>query len=454
MDIKQFEDSNLAHFSYAITDDGAMVVIDPSRDPQPYYDLAKATGTKIIAVIETHSHADFVSSHLEMHQMTGATIYASKLLEAGYPHQSFDEGQAIPLGKLKLTAWNTPGHSLDSISVILSDENEKDVAVFSGDTLFIGDCGRPDLRENDGNTGQQREVLSGQMYHSLKKFLLLSDEVVLYPAHGAGSLCGKALSDDRSSTMGREKSSNWCLQPMSEADFIGALSEGQPFIPRYFPYDVALNRKGAPGLNESIAQVPMGGILDEHKAATGVGAGILMVDTRAPEAFKEAHWRGSINIPDGQGFETWLGSIIEPEESFYLLAADQGSLEHLLRRVAKIGYEPFCREAFVIKPGTGQRHQPGIDRRLFKEHPDHFSIIDVRHPDEAADNLFTGSINIPLQELRNQINELPTHKPLVVHCSSGYRSAIASSIIDKTLAESVEVFDLGALVKDFKTGKS
>lgn len=246
MEIKQFEDKNLAHYSYAIHSNGEIALIDPARDPQPYYDFAKQRHAKITAVIETHPHADFVSSHLEIHETTRATIYVSKLLGAEYAHHFFDDGDTISLGKSTLKALNTPGHSPDSISIVALDENGMEQAVFTGDTLFIGDCGRPDLREQAGAITSPRTELAKQMYHSLRdKLITLPDSVMVYPAHGAGSLCGKGLSEQSSSTIGAEKMSNWSLQPMSETDFVQKLLTDQPFIPKYFPFDVGINKKGA-----------------------------------------------------------------------------------------------------------------------------------------------------------------------------------------------------------------
>jgi glyoxylase-like metal-dependent hydrolase (beta-lactamase superfamily II) len=246
MEIVQFNDKNLAHFSYAIISQGKMALIDPARDPQPYYELAKQHDAKIVAVIETHPHADFVSSHFEIHQSTGAIIYVSKLLGADYPHQTFDDGDMISLGNIKLKALNTPGHSPDSICILAVNENGKEEVVFTGDTLFIGDCGRPDLRETAGAITTAREDLAKQMYHSLRdKLMTLPDSVIVYPAHGAGSLCGKGLSEKESSTIGIEKASNWCLQNDTEDNFVKELLADQPFVPKYFTYEVELNKKGA-----------------------------------------------------------------------------------------------------------------------------------------------------------------------------------------------------------------
>lgn len=245
MQVKQFEDKNLSHYSYAILSDQEIVLIDPARDPQPYYDFAEQNHAKILAVIETHPHADFVSGHLEISNFTGAAIYVSKLLGAEYPHQTFDDGDAILIGQITLKAINTPGHSPDSISILAFDNNGKEVAVFTGDTLFIGDCGRPDLREKGAITATRTE-LAKQMYHSLhKKLRTLPDDVEVYPAHGAGSLCGKGLSEMNHSTIGAEKMSNWCFGIMDEAAFVEKLLEGQPFIPKYFPFSVGINKKGS-----------------------------------------------------------------------------------------------------------------------------------------------------------------------------------------------------------------
>ena len=257
MNIKQFEDKGLAHFSYAILSEEKqeIILVDPARNPQPYYDYAEAHQAKIVGVIETHPHADFISAHLEIHKTTGATIYISEMVDADYPHTSFDEGDEIELGEVKLKALHTPGHSPDSISIVL-EENGKDKAVFTGDTLFIGDVGRPDLREKAGKMMAKREELAKQMYYSTReKLMKLDDDVIVYPAHGSGSLCGKSMSDAKTSSIGAEKVGNYALQPMSEEEFVALLLQDQPFIPKYFPYDVGLNKKGAPDYAASIGVV-------------------------------------------------------------------------------------------------------------------------------------------------------------------------------------------------------
>ncbi|MBC6605779.1 MBL fold metallo-hydrolase [Hymenobacter sp. BT188] len=446
MKIEQFEDKGLAHFSYAILSECAreIVLIDPARDPQPYYDYAQANDARIISVIETHPHADFVSSHLEIAQQTGATIRVSKLLGADYAFEAFDEGDSFTVGQLTFRALNTPGHSPDSISIVLSREN-KDVAVFTGDTLFIGDVGRPDLREKAGNIMAKREELAKQMYHSLRdKLMVLADDVLVYPAHGAGSLCGKALSGANSSTIGAEKIGNYALRPLTEEAFVQELLADQPFIPKYFGYDVALNKAGAPAYAPSVQQVP--------RLTTGsqLEPGMLVVDTRPEAEFKQGHAAGALNIQQGGKFETWLGSIVGPEERFYLIAADEATREDLIRKTAKIGYEALIKGALVGTPAKDET-LPKLDVEQFRQHPEAYTIVDIRNASEAqAEPLFDGALNIPLPELRERVQEIPAGKPVVVHCAGGYRSAAGASIVAPALP-GTEVLDLSEAVKAFQT---
>jgi glyoxylase-like metal-dependent hydrolase (beta-lactamase superfamily II)/rhodanese-related sulfurtransferase len=448
MEIKQFEDQNLSHYSYAILSKASaeMVLIDPARDPEPYYAFAAANHAKIIGVIETHPHADFVSSHLQIQQEIGAKIFASKLMNPDFSIIPFDEGAVLEFGGIKLKSLNTPGHSPDSISIVLEHES-KDRAVFTGDTLFIGDCGRPDLREQGEDLESKREALAKKMYRSLRdKLMMLDDGVILYPAHGAGTLCGKALSKASSSTIGAEKASNWSLQEMSEADFVKALTEDQPFIPKYFPYDVDLNKAGVPNLRESLQAIPVFGKIDDAKKAAGLDATILVVDARPGAAYKAQHLEHSINIMDGEKFETWLGALLEPGQPFYLAAVNEQALSSLIARTAKIGYEAFLKAAFVLDFGTAQSVL--LDLGAFKGYPSDYTIVDIRNASEAeAHPVFEGALNIPLPELQARLNEIPENKPVVVHCAGGYRSAAGSSILEEAL--DTQVFDLGDHIKSF-----
>ncbi len=444
MEVKQFEDKNLSHYSYAVLSEceKQIVLIDPARNAQQYIDYAKEQEAKIIGVIETHPHADFVSSHLELHQTTGATIYACKLVDAHYPHQTFDDGDSFSFGKIKLSALNTPGHSPDSISILLEHKG-KQKAVFTGDTLFIGDCGRPDLRPDNGDAKKAAATLAHQMYHSLRdKLMNLDNDVIVYPAHGAGTLCGKNLSKESSSTIGKEKQVNWSLQEADEEEFVKNLLEDQPFFPAYFGYDVELNKRGAPHLAKSVAAVKKG------VASSNIKEQLWVVDVRKEDDFKKGHLPHSVNIQEDGKFETWLGSIIKPEEHFYLAAKDEEQLQRVLLRAAAIGYETAVTEALIVRDGDVKEAELDVD--LFKNHTSDYTIVDVRDKSEVKEGkIFPNSLFIPLAELRNRTDEIPANKPIVVHCAGGYRSAVASSLINAKLNGTVNVFDLSEAINDF-----
>ncbi|MGB5031415.1 MAG: MBL fold metallo-hydrolase [Saprospiraceae bacterium] len=449
MKIKQFEDKNLAHFSYAISSNGSMAIIDPSRNPKEYLEYAKQNNTTITAVIETHPHADFVSSHLEIYKSTGATIFVSKFLGAEYPHQTFDDGDVIHLGFIQLIAMNTPGHSPDSISILAKDEKGREHAIFTGDTLFIGDCGRPDLREQVGNITAARKQLAEQMYESLRhKIVPLHNDVIVYPAHGSGSLCGKALSSDKTSTIGLEKLTNWSLQDMSKETFIDTLLTNQPFIPKYFQYNVTLNKKGAPDYQSGILNVKISKVDTNQIPHIHLDPNILIIDTRHQLEFKKSHLQNAINLMNDVKFETWLGSIVNPMEPFYLIGETEADIIELIDRIAKIGYENQIQEAIILNSGNSQ--MPLFESDRLKSNEDSFTIVDVRNQDEViSKKIFTNAIHIPLHELRERTNELPTHKPILVHCAGGYRSAAGSSIIDSNLELPLGVYDLSDAVKSY-----
>ena len=447
MKIERFYDINLAHASYAIVSEGEMALIDPARNPQPYYEFAVANEAKITAIIETHPHADFVSSHFEIQNKTNATIYVSELLGAEYPHKSFDDGDEIKIGKLTLRAINSPGHSPDSISVLLLDEEGREHAIFTGDTLFIGDVGRPDLRESVGNLTAKREILARQMYDSIQnKFSGLKDETVVYPAHGAGSLCGKNLSSDASSTIGKERRDNWAFQKQSEEDFVQTILQDQPFVPKYFGFSVGLNKKGAAHYENSIHEI------ERLKEVAQIPSGSLVIDVRNEADFKKGHLPNSLNImlTERGKFETWLGAIVGPEEEFYLVAEDENQLEAAISRTAKIGYEKLILGAAAVNGAKLPRKSETLEVEKFANDLDGYSIVDIRNEGELKNGkIFKNAIPIPLHSLRERIYEIPTDKPVVVHCAAGFRSAAGSSILENEL-EDLQVFDLGEAINDFK----
>jgi Zn-dependent hydrolases, including glyoxylases len=443
MNVHQFYDEGLAQASYAIISQGQIALIDPGRDPKPYLDFAASHHARISVIIETHPHADFVSSHMELYELNEAPIYTSSLTGAEYPHIPFDEGDRIPLGNVVLQAIHTPGHSPDSISVLLLDEQGQPHALFTGDTLFVGDVGRPDLRKDAGNIQAEADILARQLYHTIReKLMKLPHNVRVYPAHGRGSLCGKNIGDDRYSTIGREIRENYAFQPMTEEAFVALILDQLPFVPKYFPYDVKLNKRGAAPFLPSIKAIPT------LTALTELASGIMIVDGRAAEQFRSGHVPGSINIPDGPRFETWLGSIISPDERFYLLAADQDHLRTLLEKAAKIGYEQLIEATLPITDGPLKSAH--FDPAHFAEHQQEYHIVDIRTRQESASKpIFENAIQIPLPELRERLNEIPTDKPIAVHCAGGYRSAIGSSIVAAALTGTA-VEDMGTNIVDFE----
>lgn len=441
MEIKQFEYKPLAHYSYAIVDNGEMAIIDPERNPMQYYAFAQDHGAKIVAVLETHPHADFISSHLQIRKETGASIYHSKDLGAAYEFEPFDEGQHLMIGNIKISALNTPGHSPDSITLVA--EKDSKTALFTGDTLFIGDVGRPDLREKAGNMTAKRQELAEMMYDTIQhKFKDLPDGALVYPAHGAGSLCGKNLSSDNSSTLGNERMGNWAFKEQSKEAFVSSLLDSQPFIPSYFGFDVDTNRKGPKDLRESLANIP----LKIHTSIDG-----LIVDTRDESEFKKGHLPGSINImavSEESKFETWLGAIVQLEEPFSLVINHPEEMQHILERVSKIGYEQQLKMVVTLdEAATVQSHK--LDLTDFKNNPDNYTILDIRNKSEVAEGtFFDNAVTIPLNDLRSSTAEIPKNKPIIVHCAGGYRSAAGSSIVE-SVVNNVQVYDLGDAVKDF-----
>ncbi|WPP49784.1 MBL fold metallo-hydrolase [Catalinimonas niigatensis] len=443
MKVKQFYDEALAHGSYAILSGGEIALIDPGRDPQPYLEFAQEHSAKIVAVFETHPHADFISSHLEFYEKHGAKIYINPKVGVSYPHHALNDREEVKLGHVFIRALYTPGHAPDHNTYMLFDEEGNPHSVYSGDTLFVGDVGRPDLREGAGLIHTRREELAHQMYHTIHEvFEKMDDQVIVYPAHGAGSLCGKNMRPETYSTIGHEKQHNWAFQITDENKFVEILLNDQPFIPKYFPFDVEVNRNGAPPFEESIKGIP------QQNMNELLEAGLPIVDARSRILFKKGHMKGAINIQEGEKFETWLGTIISPNKQFYLLVENEGQKERLIRRAAKIGYETHIK-AIIIAPQYFQERSQILDVEHFSLHPETYTIIDVRAPFEAKEKKsFKQAINIPLAELRERVSEIPLDKSIVVHCMGGYRSAIGASILEGILLET-KVYDLGDEVLNF-----
>ena len=445
MTVKQFKDAPLAHYSYAIVSNGEMALVDPGRNPFQYYRYAEEQKAKITAVFETHPHADFVSGHLQIHEETGATVYVSEKVGVHYPHETFDEGQSVKIGDISIRPLHTPGHSPDSLTFVAKKGDE--IALFTGDTLFIGNVGRPDLREKAGNMTAKRMELAKAMYHTMQtKFNDFPDNALVYPAHGAGSLCGKNMSAAPSSTLGDERKSNWAFKEQTEDEFVEEILKDQPFIPAYFGFNVDMNRKGAGNVQQEKYAVPL------HLGVSKIEDGVTIVDARSGDAFKKGHLPNSINImarTEKDKFETWLGAIIQPNEAFYLVVNSVNDIEELLERTSKIGYEKQLKGVVTLNENVSEK-SPNFDLEDFKNNKDKYTILDIRNESElAAGKIFEEAVAIPLNELRSRAAEVPTDKPVLVHCAGGYRSAAGSSIIQNQFKDQ-KVFDLSDAILEFK----
>ena len=446
MEIRQFYDEALAHASYAILSEGKVALVDPGRNPKQYLDFADEKGAEIVSVFETHPHADFVSSHKEWIEKYNLDVYINSQAGVSYQHKGIDHNEEVALGKVRIKALYTSGHSPDHNAYLLIDENGIDEVVFTGDSLFVGDVGRPDLREGAGNIKATRKDLAEMMFDTINTvYKELPDEVIVNPAHGPGSLCGKSMSPDRSSTIGKEKENNWAFQINDKAKFVDSFLDGQPFIPHYFPYDVELNRKGANAFDDAVSAVEV-----LSKGAV-IPTDALIIDVRPENDFKRGYQEKAFNIQLGgesSKFETWLGSTIKPDEKFYLVASNEQEMRRAIERSAKIGYETNIIGASYHLPNELKTDEEVVVDDV-KNNPEAYNIIDVRNASEYATGaFFPNSKNIPLPELRQRLDEVADDKPILVHCAGGYRSAVASSIIASNTDQTV--FDLSDAVQEFK----
>jgi len=438
MILHQFYLNCLAHASYVIGDEqtGAACVVDPQRDIEQYVTFAAEHGLRIEHVILTHLHADFIAGHLELRDRVGARIYLGATAKAEYPFTPLGTGDRIEMGRVRLQAIETPGHTPESISIEVFDLDRSETephGVLTGDTLFVGDVGRPDLR---AALGWSAADLGALLYDSLRtKLLALPDASLVYPAHGAGSLCGKAISKETVSTIGEQRRSNYALQPMSKGAFIDLVTADQPDAPAYFTYDAVLNSKERPTLDEALAREVNPLTLDQLLALRDVGAQIL--DTRDATEFAAAHLAGSLNIGLGGQYATWAGSILNHEHPIVVIA-DPGREREAATRLGRIGFDHIVgylqdgMHSLAARPDltttTERISAPLAAERLADGHA---LAVDVRAPGERAQKFVPGSVTIPLNHLANRAHELPRDRPLLVHCAGGYRSSIAASLLQQ-----------------------
>ena len=437
MYFKQFYLGCLAHASYLIGSDGEAAVVDPQRDVDQYIKEADANRLKIKYVIETHLHADFVSGHRELAARTGAEIVFSEKAGATFPHRAVREGDEITIGKLVLRIIETPGHTPESVSVLVIDTevSPQPRKVFTGDTLFIGDVGRPDLA---GGRGYTPQMMAGMMYDSLhQKLLQLSDDVEVYPAHGAGSMCGRNISKQTSSTIGEQKILNYALKPMSKDEFIRMMTSELPAAPAYFSRDAEINRQGAAPL----AALPKPAALSPLEVAELISQGYVVLDVRSAAEFGPAHVPGSINIGLGGQFAIWAASLISLQSPIVIIADSETKVDEAQMRLARVGIESAHS---YLRGGMDAWREAGLEMAVVPQitvdqlndliaSQTDFQVLDVRRPPEYTSGHVPGAIAEPLSNLKERVPilELEPSKLTAVICAGGYRSSAATSILQQ-----------------------
>jgi hydroxyacylglutathione hydrolase len=445
MILEQFYLNCLGHASYLIGDEKTRVaaVIDPQRDVERYLEAAQRLSLQIRYVFLTHLHADFIAGHLELRDRVGAKIYLGAMAQAEYEFTPMKDGDLLEFGKVRLKTLETPGHTPESISILVYDlakDERNPRAVLTGDTLFVGDVRRPDLR---ASLGWKPVDLARLLYGSLNaKLLGLPDSTLVYPAHGAGSLCGRNISKETMSTIGNERRSNYALQPMSEEAFVKMITADQPEAPAYFTYDAVLNSKERPTLEETLERVLKPLSLDQVISMKEAGAQVI--DVRDPDEFSKAHLAGSINIGLGGQYATWAGTLLTREKPIVLIA-NPGHEPEAAMRLGRIGFDNiagYLKDGVQVLEarrdlarGTDRIVPPTLAEELASANPP--VVLDVRAPKEWNSKRIGGSINIGLNHLAERLGELPHERKIVVHCAGGYRSSIAASILQQQGFENI-----------------
>jgi glyoxylase-like metal-dependent hydrolase (beta-lactamase superfamily II)/rhodanese-related sulfurtransferase len=422
----------LSHASYLIGDEttGRAVVVDPRRDVRVYLDQAAGAGLTIERVIETHLHADFLSGHLELAARTGAVIsYGSGAL-VDFDMEPLADGQRLSLGDVTLVALATPGHTPESICIVVYEhaDDQTPYGILTGDTLFVGDVGRPDLLASAG-TGLSADVLARHLYHSLhKKVLTLPDPTRVFPAHGAGSSCGKQLSSETSSTVGEQRRANYALQPMSEQEFVNVVVEGQPVRPHYFQYDARRNRQLRPLLDEDVPPP----VLDIDDVLRRQDAGAVLLDTREPADFAAGHLLAAVNVGLQGRFAEWAGDLLDPDRDLVLVGDPAAGLEGRVR-LARVGFDRIVGQLadpgdlFASRPELFESSSRLTTEQLAAMPGQDLQLVDVRSPAETAGGSVPGALLMPLPVLPDSLDLIDPLVPVVTYCASGYRSLMAGS---------------------------
>ncbi len=435
MTIEQIYTGCLAQGAYYITSNGEAAIIDPLREIQPYLDRLKRDGVKLKYIFETHFHADFVSGHVDLSRKTGAPIVYGPNAACEFECISATDGQIFPLGNVKLKVLHTPGHTMESTTYLLLDENGKEHAIFSGDTLFIGDVGRPDLAQKATNMTQDQ--LAGILYHSLRdKIMTLPDEVIVYPAHGAGSACGKNMSKETVSTLGNQKQFNYALRAdMTEAEFIKEVTEGLLPPPAYFGMNVAMNKKGYDSF-ESVLNNGMRALSAAEFETAAEETGALILDTRCNTDFWKGFIPQSVNIGLNGDFAPWVGALIADVKQPLLLVTDAGKEEESVTRLSRVGFDNILghlKGGFKIWTEAGKEADK-INRITAAQFATEFKpgeskVLDIRRETEYEKKHISEAESKPLAYINEWIKDINPAQHFFLHCAAGYRSMAAASIL-------------------------
>jgi glyoxylase-like metal-dependent hydrolase (beta-lactamase superfamily II)/rhodanese-related sulfurtransferase len=430
MHIQQIYTNCLAQAAYYIESDGEAAIIDPLRDYEQYLTLAKKQGAKIKYVLETHFHADFVSGHIDLAKHTGAQIVYGPGTQTNYPVYVAKHGERLKLGKLSIEVLHTPGHTPESSCYLLRDESDKPFAVFTGDTLFVGDVGRPDLLDGV----MTKEELAGMMYDSLRNYLMtLPDEVIVYPAHGAGSACGKNIGKETQGTIGEQKRNNYALQSMSKEDFIKAITDGIQPAPAYFFKDALLNKQGYAAYSEVTAEgtKPLTLLDFENEVKNGA----IVIDSRTPDEFENGFVPGSVNIGLNGQYAIWAATLFDIHDRIVLVTTP-GKEGESVERLTRVGFDNIAgclKGGFEAWQAADKRFDMiiSIDAEEFEldaKHTD-IDILDVRKPGEWNEKHLKRAQHVPLDSLNTNFTKLDKDKEYLIHCAGGYRSMIAASYL-------------------------
>lgn len=436
MKVEQIYTGCMAHAAYYIENNGEVAIFDPLREVQPYIERAKRDNAKIKYVFETHFHADFVSGHLDLKEKTGAQIVFGPTAKPNYEALIASDGQIFTIGNYKIKAIHTPGHTMESTTYLLIDENDKEHGIISGDTLFIGDVGRPDLAQHV-IADLTQDKLARLLYHSLReKIMPLSDDLIVYPNHGAGSACGKNMSKETTDTLGNQKRTNYALRSdMTEDEFVNELLTGLTTPPGYFPKNVLLNLKGYESLDKVIEKAKKPLNPNNFETLANV-SGALILDTRNANDFANGFIPNSINIGIDGSFAMWVGEMISDINQAILLVTEPGKEEECMIRLSRVGYDNTIG---YLEGGFASWKQSGkeIDtlKRITGEQLEEMlqtadlPLFDVRKKSEFNSEHLLNSVNIPLNQLNTKLDSFPKDKSFVIYCAGGYRSMIAASIL-------------------------